>query len=308
VSSDHPNADAIFYVKSEGIVEGYADGTFKPDRTINRAEFVKILMGASEDDGRMCKIAPFSDVDQTAWYATYAHKARCQGVVEGYPDGTFKPAASINFAEAAKILVKAYGLEAVTTIPACEEGDCPWYRGYVLMLEMKAAIPTSIESFDQPITRGEMAEMIYRLKTDNNDKPSKTYDGLAAQHSMRVTVYTFVWNENDTCGYGCDQNYAARSVTVPASENVLRSSLEALFDVSDDFESTELTVTSAVIVDGVAKIRIDGELRSAGIGQDARMEQEIERTIRQFPSVKSLDIVIAGTPWRCFGDESGMCE
>lgn len=178
VVSTHANADAIFYVKSEGIVEGYADGTYKPDATINRAEFVKILMGAFDDDARMCKIAPFEDVDQTAWYATYAHKARCQGIVEGYPDGTFRPANSINFAEAAKILSNAYGLLASTTLPACE-GDCPWYRDFVLALEVRAAIPTSIASFDQKITRGEMAEMIYRLKTGNDDKPSMTYAELA---------------------------------------------------------------------------------------------------------------------------------
>lgn len=177
VSSDHANAEAIYYVKSEGIVEGYADGTFKADATINRAEFVKILMGAFEDDGRMCKIAAFSDVDQTAWYATYAHKARCQGIVEGYPDGTFKPSNTINFAEAAKILVKAYGLEAKTSIAACE-GHCPWYWSYGRILELNFAIPMTITRPSQAITRGEMAEMIYRLETENNEKPSMSFQTM----------------------------------------------------------------------------------------------------------------------------------
>lgn len=188
VPTSHENSDAIFYVKSHGIVEGYADPSassgqariFRPDAAINRAEFVKILMGSFEDDGRMCKIAAFSDVDQTAWYAMYAHKARCQGIVEGYPDGTFRPADSINFVEAAKILVKAYQLEAVMTVPACDDADpneCPWFRSYVLMLEMKGAIPMSIIRFDQSITRGEMAEMIYRLRM-GGDKPSKTFEDL----------------------------------------------------------------------------------------------------------------------------------
>ncbi len=187
VTSDHPNADAIFYVKSEGIVEGYSDGTYKPDATINRAEFVKILMETFEDDGRTCKIAPFSDVDQSAWYATFAHEARCHGIVEGYSDGTFKPANGINFVEAAKILAKTFGLEASTTIPACD-GDCPWYRPYVLMLEMRGAIPTSVTRFDQNITRGEMAEMIYRLKTGNNDRESRTHAELQAQADCDARV------------------------------------------------------------------------------------------------------------------------
>lgn len=177
VPATHDNADAIAYMKSEGIVQGYADGSFKPDATINRAEFVKILMGAFEDDGRMCKIAAFSDVDQTAWYATFAHKARCQGIVEGYPDGTFKPTASINFAEAAKILVKAYGLEAKTSIAACE-GNCPWYESYGRILSLNFAIPLTIQRPGQEITRGEMAEMMYRLRTENNEKPSMSFDTM----------------------------------------------------------------------------------------------------------------------------------
>lgn len=178
VPTDHPSSDAIFYVRSAGIVQGYEDGTFRPDATINRAEFVKILVGAATaEDGPVCKIAPFTDVDQTAWYAASAHTARCHGIVEGHPDGSFKPANPINFAEAAKILAKAFQLDLVTTVPACETSECPWYRDYVLMLEAKDAIPTSISSFDQNITRGEMAEMIYRLRM-GGDKPSRTYDFL----------------------------------------------------------------------------------------------------------------------------------
>lgn len=198
VPSNHSHADAITYVKEQGIVEGYADGTFKPDSTINRAQFVKILMGAFEDDGRMCKIAPFTDVDQAGWYATYAHKARCQGIIDGYSDGSFRPANSINFVEAAKILTKAFGLEATTTILSCDSPtdiECTWYRSYVLMLEARAAIPTTIMSYGQQISRGEMAEMIYRLKTGNSDKPSQEYGRLERkEHCSRMKAM----------GWGCE--------------------------------------------------------------------------------------------------------
>jgi hypothetical protein len=172
VHSNHPNVEAIAYVKSQGIVEGYSDGTYRPDATINRAEFVKILMGTREDDQRMCKIAAFSDVDQTAWYATYAHKARCNGLVQGYPDGTFRPANSINFVEAAKILMHAYPFP----YDEPQEGD-PWYKGYVQAIASQGVIPLSITRFDQYITRGEMAEMIYRLQRPS-EWPSRTYDEL----------------------------------------------------------------------------------------------------------------------------------
>lgn len=179
VPTSHENSDAIFYVKSVGIVEGYSDGTYKPDATINRAEFVAILMRAyfhvaSDFYGE--RTLPFVDTDSEAWYVNWLYRAIDLAIIGGYPDGTFRPAANINLAEAAKILVKSSGLEASTTIPACD-GDCPWYRPYVLMLEMKGAIPMSIARFDQNITRGEMAEMIYRLRM-GGDHPSRTYEEL----------------------------------------------------------------------------------------------------------------------------------
>ena len=198
VSDEHPNAEAIAYVKSEGIVEGYADGTFRPNATINRAEFLKMVREAQaagwDGEGHVpqpsfpcflhetkqefvVQYGAFRDVDFDAWYADYLCPSVRSGIIAGYPDGTFRPANSINFVEAAKILVKAFDLETSATIPSCE-GDCPWYREYVLMLEMKNAIPTSITGLDQAITRGEMAEMIYRLKTGNSDGASRTYEML----------------------------------------------------------------------------------------------------------------------------------
>lgn len=166
-------------MKSADIVEGYADGTYKPDATINRAEFVAILMRAyfhvaSDFYGE--RTLPFVDTDSEAWYVNWLYRAIDLAIIGGYPDGTFRPAANINLAEAAKILVKSSGLEASTTIRACD-GDCPWYRSYVLMLEMKGVIPLTITRFDQNITRGEMAEMIYRLRM-GGDQPSGTYEEL----------------------------------------------------------------------------------------------------------------------------------
>lgn len=236
VTSDHVNADAIFYVKQQGIVQGYEDGTYQPESTINRAEFVKILVTAlykdrvysDENQYTSAKeeiadcffyddmVSAFADgggglfVDVKGyepWYVQYLCIAKYNGFVQGYPDGTFRPGNSINFVEAAKIIVKAFGLEATSTLPACE-GDCPWYRDYVLMLEMRGAIPTSVASFSQPVTRGEMAEIIYRLKTGNSDKPSKTYDELAGGSSSSSGTAT-----DDSC----TETYASTGVCPTAT-------------------------------------------------------------------------------------------
>lgn len=278
VPSDHSNAEAIAYVKEHGIVEGYVDGTYKPDATINRAEFVKILVGAYnkqlEEDGiawedSRCIVAldpeiggPFSDVPTTAWYAGFVCRANSQGFVSGYPDGTFRPANSINFAEAAKILSNAYGLLASTTIPACD-GDCPWYRDFVISLETRAAIPTSITSFDQKITRGQMAEMIYRLKTEDRTKQSKTYDGIASGGNVFFL---------DTLAVG--QKFGGMTVK------------EYVPDEGVSFEgSVTLTVTY-------------NDLR---YGESYMMPQSVCVEPKGDPSVRQLPVLSSDTdPWYCF--------
>lgn len=182
----HPNAAAVAYLKASGIVEGYADGTFKPDSVINRAEFVKILVGtqANESAIRACyeEVEPahwaFAERMHDEWYAPFVCYAKKFRLVDGYPDGSFRPASNINFVEAAKILVRMF----VGDI----EADPVWYKPYVEKLSSLNAIPRSIMTFSQPITRGDMAEMIYRLKTGNTYKPSSSYNELETNSGIET--------------------------------------------------------------------------------------------------------------------------
>lgn len=184
VPASHQFSDAITYVQANNIVGGYPDGTYKPDAEINRAEFLKIVVSArfSKENIQACQQSyvkaqkPFidlSDVPTTEWYAPYVCVAKLQGIVKGYPDGTMKPGQNISFVEAAKIIAVSSGLPA-----EINSVDGIWYKPYVKFLEELKAIPVSITTFDKKITRGEMAEMIYRQKSNNKTKPSTGYDAL----------------------------------------------------------------------------------------------------------------------------------
>ncbi|MBU1152196.1 S-layer homology domain-containing protein, partial [Patescibacteria group bacterium] len=98
VDDDHLNYDAITYLEEEKVVEGYDDGTYKPEQTINRAEFLKIVMEAA-DVSFGSEDCDYEDVSDDAWYYKYVCKATDMGFVEGYDDGEFKPGREINFAE-----------------------------------------------------------------------------------------------------------------------------------------------------------------------------------------------------------------
>lgn len=195
VTTESEYYDALKYLKDEGIIEGYPDGSYKPDTTINRAEFTKIVMGSVEDQAEIDEclnmilatssiegswdgvVSLFEDVshdtdsgDEPVWYYNYVCAAQKASVIGGYPDGTFKPAQEINFVEAAKIITVAMGGELSTSEP--------WYMDYVTELADKNAIPTTIDSFDKMITRGEMAEIMYRLRAEVSDLESLSYDDL----------------------------------------------------------------------------------------------------------------------------------
>jgi hypothetical protein len=176
VPSSHPHADAIEYVESTGIVSGYDDGTFQPDSVINRVELLKILVESQPSPRDNCGVsASYSDTDDQAWYQPYLEAAACRGIATGYADQSFRPANPVLAVEAFKMITKAFSY-ALSSV----EGD--WYVPYVDTLAKKLAIPREIEAPESALTRGQMAEMIYRLEVGINDgQSSHTVDTLLAQ-------------------------------------------------------------------------------------------------------------------------------
>ena len=169
----HINQEAIQYLQSREVIEGYGDNTYKPENRINRAEFVKIIIASKIQNpwGSYC----FKDV-KDEWFAKYVCTAKRLGYIQGYPDGTFQPANYINFAEASKIITKSMGVLSDTTGTRGE-----WFAGYVKGLENEKAIPTTVQFFDKDVSRGEMAEVIWRLKENVTDKVSQDYEAITQE-------------------------------------------------------------------------------------------------------------------------------
>ncbi|MBU1019129.1 MAG: S-layer homology domain-containing protein [Patescibacteria group bacterium] len=217
LSENHPNYNAIDYVQSQGIVSGYDDGEFKPNNKINRAEFVKIVVNAlftSDEIDNCTPIKSFSDIVGDEWFAPYVCVATNNGVISGYDDGTFKPANNINFAEAAKIMVGAFDYEVGF--------DEIWYKPFVQELESRGAIPTSICSFDQYVSRGEVAEVIYRLMGNINDKTSTEFFTEDADLIDSITFSKKYSVKARTWGNGIsttsDGGYIVTGSTIPKCE------------------------------------------------------------------------------------------
>jgi hypothetical protein len=88
---------AIAYLASIGILEGYEDGTFRPDGQITRAEFAA-LVSRFDDLSASADADAFSDISGH-WAADYINSAAEKGWIQGYPDGTFRPQNQLTRAE-----------------------------------------------------------------------------------------------------------------------------------------------------------------------------------------------------------------
>ena len=100
VAKSHWAANYIGYMQQFGIITGYADGSFRPDASVTRAEFAAI---ASRFERLTEGTKSFSDVPSSHWAAKYINFAATRGWVNGYADGTFRPNNSITRAEVAAV-------------------------------------------------------------------------------------------------------------------------------------------------------------------------------------------------------------
>jgi len=163
--SSHKNSVAIEALYNLGILTGYSDGTFKPENTINRAEFLSILSNAVEADFAGKKLENcFTDV-KTEWFAAFACYAKEAGWVKGYEDGSFKPAKNVEKAEAVKIIFAAmqYPLcKEVTAAPYTDVAVDSWMAPYACAAKEGGIV--SGKTLYMPfyeITRGDTAQLIY---------------------------------------------------------------------------------------------------------------------------------------------------
>lgn len=191
VYSSNQHYDAIKFLQEEGVVEGYSDGTYRSDSNINRAEFLKILIG-SRDVGQITGRDCFPDVGNE-WFAGYICFAKMSGIVDGYPDGYFRPENNINLAEALKIIVETYGVELLHDTST----GLDWYVPYFWAMKDPGYLSSVSEEIGHKISRGEMAQLIYNI-VNSSDTVIDTSTPLESPAPVQAEAQsTFFSNDTD---------------------------------------------------------------------------------------------------------------
>lgn len=170
----HPHYSAIEYLQAHGIVQGYPDGNFRPEQPINRAEALKIILRAGRIEVPVSSASvSFSDYSVSDWFAPYVESARERGIVQGYADGTFRPANTVNLVETLKILLETNNIQVDELYPKdfsqAPFSDVPvdsWYAIYAKYANDKHLIDSDSKNNifpDQPMSRGTFSELMYRF-------------------------------------------------------------------------------------------------------------------------------------------------
>ncbi|MFD0672219.1 S-layer homology domain-containing protein [Cohnella sp. GCM10027633] len=121
--------EAITSWMERGLVNGYADGSFKPDRTITRAEVVALINRAFGIKGGSS--SAFTDVRSADWFYKDVVAAAAAGYLSGYKDGTFKPNAKVSRQELAVITAKLLKLPASESYKSFDDtkSSPDWSKG-----------------------------------------------------------------------------------------------------------------------------------------------------------------------------------
>ncbi|MCC7197487.1 S-layer homology domain-containing protein [Candidatus Peregrinibacteria bacterium] len=170
ITDNYRYSKAINYLADHGIINGYPDDTYRPDTSVSRVEFLKLVMESSNVVPEDFGTSGFLDIDESAWYAPYVRKAKNEGWIEGYEGNLFKPEQKINKVEGLKIVAEIQNWSQTTTdiLPYKDLHTTDWYAWFVTYANSKNFLEESTYFIpDEILSRGRIADILYRIHITN---------------------------------------------------------------------------------------------------------------------------------------------
>jgi len=186
-------------LSAKNIVSGFADGTFRPDDPVTRAQMAKLVAiaknlssNSAAGDG-----TAFSDISPQHWAASYIRASHAAGIVKGYsnPDGTFlfKPNKQITRGELARMLCRASGAAPINPVnPAFKDVG----TGYWAYSEIETVVYCGIMggyhdgTFHPglPATRAQTAIALYNMMNADLTPPAENTAAVGSDGKLVIVV------------------------------------------------------------------------------------------------------------------------
>ena len=189
--------EAVEFIAGEGIVQGYQDGRFRPERSVTRAEFMKMLVEARAMDTEVKPDLPFHDVEGH-WVEPHL-RAAVEGeivTVEDYGD-SFEPDAEASRVEMARMIVRSMGVEPADDLPDFDDLDAlsAQNRDYVAQAAAEGIIkgyPGGLFKPHQTANRAEASIMLHRMMVGQPSPAALALQSLAESSSRGAGEYWYV--------------------------------------------------------------------------------------------------------------------
>ena len=149
---------AVNVLDALGVIDGYEDGTYRPDQVVTRAEMAKLVITAlGIDSYATATTSSYSDMQNAQWAIPVVEYATNLGIVEGVGDGRFSPGNPVTYEQAVTMIVRAIGY---TT--DCNEMNGTWPAIYV-QKATALGIFRNVEGsqYGTGANRGDIAIMLY---------------------------------------------------------------------------------------------------------------------------------------------------
>ena len=173
-----------------GIIGGMGDGNFNPYGELTRAQFARIATTVAGFENEVignASVRRFSDVDVSHWANGHINTVARHGIITGYPDGTYLPEQSVNFAEAVTIVLRLLGWNY-------EDLGHNWPMAYINKARELRLIDGIYQDAFAAINRANIAIIIDRaLNTEMNIRVHPGEPLLITQLNLRVTDETVIF-------------------------------------------------------------------------------------------------------------------
>jgi hypothetical protein len=207
VSPENTAYDAIEFLKANGIINGYSDGTFQPNKGVNRAEALKIIIGSLVTEEQIAAVSEtdFEDISSDAWFLPYVEIAKANGIIDGPPKkASFNGGNPVIKVEFIKMLLLAYSETPVSSyqeikLPLSTDVQNPdeWYYPY-----LRFAITSSMTMIGQDgsfhpaaqLTRGQTALLIHRYLMY---KQGRRTQALLSEAENEILIVLSMLESND---------------------------------------------------------------------------------------------------------------
>lgn len=234
-------------MQKSGILNGYTDGTFRPEKAVSRAEAVKIIVAPliSQQQINTEMSSAYTDVATDSWYFPYVEWARTERkIIDGPPHKVaFEGGRTVLLAEFLKMLQLAHGINANDNhtdivlpishdIQNTEEWYYPYFR-YGLTASMLSVDSNGKFHPDKNITRADAALLLYHFLLYRENLRTQE---LLNQTERNIRITLRAWDKN----YIAEAEYASARALLTA-RGALASSNEpltkAVLEVAQAFRS-----------------------------------------------------------------------